>query len=248
MILPAVLFQKEIVDYNATTKQYQQSLIEIKDAMGLGVGRNDVVDVGRSEKIDYQQCWFDEAVTAVGGKGWVTDFIGRNKVGFECLDYAFCMVGTQVTWESDFNVEFSISDGTYDVSGDFITKAEEANGESTILEFLITMFGCADVLFGFVGAYGFGLYVIGILVVKDKHIFVVAGRVDWVASSGVYGDEILHIFPTKETDTAVEDFAAWFKMIMVFWLVALNVLFDHLKMVKVLFFVVVQNLRIYLEV
>ena len=191
--------------------------------MDLGVGINDGVDVGRLNNIDDQKCWFDEEVPEVGD---------RDEVGFEHLDCMFCVVSTMVTQESNLNVEFFIPDGVNEVSGDFIVKTDEGGSKFTIIEFLVSLFECTDVLFGFAGADGFGCDVIGIVVVNNKHIFVAADRGYWLVFGGIHGDDILYFIFTKDKNIAVMDFTAWFGILGGLWLGAADVFVDHLEMTK----------------
>ena len=57
-------------------------------------------------------------------------------------------------------------------------------------------------------------------------------RVDWVATGGVYGNEILHVILTKEKDIVVVNFTVRFRMLWGFGLGAADVLFHHLEMAK----------------
>ena len=92
----------------------------------------------------------------------------------------------------------------------------------------------ADVFLCIARADVFGRNIIGIRIIKDKHIFVAVGGHDGVATGQIHGNEVLHINSIQDENATVMDFAAQLRW--EFRLGAADVLPDQFLVAKGHFF------------
>ena len=151
-------------------------LVEVVGTTDLGPSGELGVDAGATQKVKGEQSLGEQAVPQMEGKGLVSAAEASDEMVLECPDGSFSRVAAMHAGWGQLEVNGLFMEEVFEYLGAFIIKAEQFGTEAMgCEEGMGSLMGCKDGASLAVGN-GFGMDVVAIIAVENKHIVVALTR------------------------------------------------------------------------